>query len=75
MKEQVEEENEKLKAEVNELRNKGIEAEKKKTKYANSELRLIETLDSVCEKLLEYRIHKERKDSTRFDRGMSETFR
>jgi cbb3-type cytochrome oxidase cytochrome c subunit len=33
MKEQVEEENEKLKAEISELRNKGIEAEKKKTKY------------------------------------------
>ena len=33
MKEQVEEENERLKAEVSELRNKGIEADKKKSKY------------------------------------------
>jgi hypothetical protein len=33
MKEQVEEENERLKAEVAELRNKGIEADKKKSKY------------------------------------------
>lgn len=52
-----------------------FQKEKKKTKYAKSELRLIETLDSVCEKLLDYRIHKERTDSSRFDRGMSETFR
>ena len=28
----------------------------------------------MCEKLLEYNIHKERKDSTRFARGTSETF-
>ena len=51
-----------------------VEKQKKKTKYAKSELRLIETRDSVCEKLLEYNIHKERKDSTRFARGTSETF-
>jgi len=52
-----------------------VEKKKKKTKYAKSELRLIETRDSVCEKLLEYNVHKERKDSTRFARGTSETFR
>ena len=51
-----------------------VEKEKKKTKYAKSELRLIETIDKVCEKLLEYNVHKERKDSTRFARGTSETF-
>ena len=51
-----------------------VEKEKKKTKYTHSELRLIETIDTVCEKLLEYNIHKERKDSTRFARGTSETF-
>merc|ERR1719410_204504 len=51
-----------------------VEKKKKKTKYAKSELRLIETRDSVCEKLLEYNIHKERKDVTRFARGTSETF-
>ena len=51
-----------------------VEKQKKKTKYAKSELRLIETRDTVCEKLLEYNVHKERKDSTRFSRGTSETF-
>ena len=30
--------------------------------------------DSICEKLLEYNVHKEKKDSTRFARGTSETF-
>jgi hypothetical protein len=47
---------------------------KKKTKYAKSELRLIETIDIICDKLLEYNVHKERKDSTRFARGTSQTF-
>jgi len=49
-------------------------AEKKKTKYVKSELRLIETLDGICERILHYNIHKERKDSTRFAKGQSETF-
>ncbi|KOB74389.1 Protein canopy 4 [Operophtera brumata] len=48
---------------------------KKRTKYEKSELRLIESLEGVCEKILEYNIHKERSDSTRFAKGMSETFR
>lgn len=44
--------------------------EKRKVKkYVTSELRLIETLESVCNRLLEYRLHKERTDSTRFARG------
>ena len=30
--------------------------------------------DSICEKLLEYNVHKEKKGSTRFARGTSETF-
>ncbi len=51
-----------------------VEKAKKKTKYTKSELRLIETRDSVCAKLLEYNIHKERKDSSRFARGTSQTF-
>jgi len=38
------------------------------------ELRLVESLDSLCEKILEYNIHKERTDSTRFAKGMSQTF-
>lgn len=48
--------------------------EKKKTKYVTSELRLIETMDGICDRILEYNIHKERKDSTRFAKGQSETF-
>ncbi|ENN77896.1 protein canopy 4 [Dendroctonus ponderosae] len=47
---------------------------KKKTEYKKSELRLIESLDGVCERILEYNIHKEREDSTRFAKGMSQTF-
>jgi len=48
--------------------------QKKTTKYVKSELRLIETMDNICERILEYNIHKERKDSTRFAKGQSETF-
>ncbi|XP_050090204.1 protein canopy homolog 3 [Anopheles aquasalis] len=47
---------------------------KKRTEYRRSELRLIDTLENVCERILEYNIHKERKDSTRFAKGMSQTF-
>ena len=36
---------------------------------------MVETLEEVCGKLEDYRIHKERKDWTRFARGTSETFR
>ncbi|KAJ8945261.1 hypothetical protein NQ318_016682 [Aromia moschata] len=31
--------------------------------------------DGVCDRILQYNIHKEREDSTRFAKGMSETFR
>lgn len=51
-----------------------IDGEKKKTKYTKSHLRLIESTENVCDKVLEYNIHKERKDSTRFAKGMSQTF-
>ena len=69
-----------------------VYSEKKKTKYVKSELRLIETLDGICDRILAYNIHKvfgrpchqlirnifpsfqERKDSTRFAKGQSETF-
>lgn len=47
---------------------------KKKKEYRKSETRLIESLEDVCDRVLEYNIHKERKDSTRFAKGMSETF-
>lgn len=47
---------------------------KKKTKYKKSELRLVESLEGLCDRVLEYNIHKERTDSTRFAKGMSQTF-
>ncbi|XP_044253659.1 protein canopy 4 [Tribolium madens] len=47
---------------------------KKKKDYKKSELRLVESLEGVCERILEYNIHKEREDSTRFAKGMSQTF-
>ncbi|KAL1399720.1 hypothetical protein pipiens_000181, partial [Culex pipiens pipiens] len=31
-------------------------------------------MENVCDRILEYNIHKERKDSTRFAKGMSQTF-
>ncbi|XP_067123971.1 protein canopy homolog 3 isoform X1 [Centruroides vittatus] len=48
---------------------------KKKIKYTNTELRLLESLEGICDRLLDYNIHKERKDSTRFAKGMSTTFK
>ncbi|XP_054707377.1 protein canopy 4-like [Uloborus diversus] len=50
-------------------------AARKKKKYAQSELRLVESLEGICDRLLDYNIHKERKDSTRFAKGMSTTFK
>jgi protein canopy 3/4 len=47
---------------------------KKKKEYRKSETRFIESTDDVCEQVLKYNIHKERKDSTRFAKGMSQTF-
>lgn len=51
-----------------------VDAPKKKKEYKKSELRLVESLENVCERILEYNIHKERTDSTRFAKGMSQTF-
>ncbi|KAJ8945059.1 hypothetical protein NQ314_009326 [Rhamnusium bicolor] len=47
---------------------------KKKKEYKKSELRLVESLEGVCDRILQYNIHKERDDSTRFAKGMSQTF-
>lgn len=47
---------------------------KKVVPYTRSEIYLEETLENVCAQLLDYNIHKERKDSTRFARGISSTF-
>lgn len=46
---------------------------KKRKAYKKSELRLLESLENVCDRILEYNIHKERKDSTRFAKGMPQT--
>ncbi|KAG0728769.1 Protein canopy 4 [Chionoecetes opilio] len=51
-----------------------MDAKKKKTKYNHSELRLVETLEEVCGGMMDYRIHKERQDSTRWAKKMSQTF-
>lgn len=48
---------------------------KKRKQYKRSELRLLESLENVCDRILQYNLHKERKDSTRFAKGMSQTFR
>ena len=42
--------------------------------YRKSETRFIESTEDVCEQVLRYNLHKERKDSTRFAKGMSQTF-
>eukprot|EP00057_Strongylocentrotus_purpuratus_P031176 XP_783800.2 PREDICTED: protein canopy homolog 4 [Strongylocentrotus purpuratus] len=50
-----------------------IDQPKRHIKYRLSELRLLETLDEVCPKILQYNIHAERHNSRRFSKGMSET--
>ncbi|KAG8431796.1 hypothetical protein GDO86_019884 [Hymenochirus boettgeri] len=47
---------------------------KKKIKYTKSDIRLIEVMEGLCSRLLEYNLHKERSGSNRFAKGMSETF-
>lgn len=47
---------------------------KKRTQYKRSELRLVESQENVCDRVLTYSLHKERKDSTRFAKGMPQTF-
>jgi len=48
---------------------------KKKFKYRTSELRLTEALHEphICENILSYNVHAERKGSLRYAKGMSET--
>lgn len=45
----------------------------KKMKYSDSETRLIETLENVCERFLQYNVHAERSGSLRYARGRSQT--
>ncbi|EFX73777.1 hypothetical protein DAPPUDRAFT_227046 [Daphnia pulex] len=52
-----------------------IEAKKTKKKYIKSELRLVESLEGLCERILDYRMHKERTDTSRFSKEMSQTFK
>jgi len=42
--------------------------------YKKSQVRLIESMETACEGIMSYNIHKERKDSTRFAKGQSQTF-
>jgi hypothetical protein len=44
-------------------------------KYATSEIRLIETLENICDRMLDYRMHKEFDDVRRFAKGTSRTMR
>lgn len=50
-------------------------APKRRKEYKKSELRLVESMENLCERILKYNIHKERSDSTRFAKGMSQTFK
>ncbi|KAI4894614.1 hypothetical protein NFI96_007193 [Prochilodus magdalenae] len=43
-------------------------------KYVKSDIRFIEVIESVCSRILQYNLHKERDGSNRFAKGMSETF-
>lgn len=52
-----------------------IDSQRKKTDYNRSELRLLETLENVCSSMMDYRVHKERPDSTRWAKSMSQTFK
>jgi len=51
----------------------GLDRKKKEIKYETSELRLIESLENICDAILEYNMHKERAGSRRFAKGKSET--
>lgn len=46
---------------------------KKPKKYKDSELRLIEVLEEVCERILHYNVHAEREGSLRYSKGESQT--
>ncbi|XP_018607179.1 protein canopy homolog 3-like [Scleropages formosus] len=43
-------------------------------KYVKSDIRFIEVIENVCQRLQRYNLHKERPGSNRFAKGMSETF-
>ncbi|XP_072127030.1 protein canopy homolog 3 [Mobula birostris] len=51
-----------------------MEGKGSRIKYRHSDIRLIEVTENICNRLLEYNLHKERSGSNRFAKGMSETF-
>ncbi|XP_002129613.2 protein canopy 4-like [Ciona intestinalis] len=52
----------------------GLDPKKrKKIAYKTSELRLVDAMEGICERILQYNVHKERKGSLRFAKGRSET--
>uniref|UniRef100_A0ABM5FHX8 Protein canopy homolog 3 n=1 Tax=Pogona vitticeps TaxID=103695 RepID=A0ABM5FHX8_9SAUR len=51
-----------------------LDGKASKIKYTKSDIRLIEVVENLCKRLLEYNLHKERPGSNRFAKGMSETF-
>nr|XP_023649584.1 protein canopy homolog 3-like [Paramormyrops kingsleyae] len=42
--------------------------------HIHRDIRFIEVMETVCQRLMEYNLHKEREGSNRFAKGMSETF-
>lgn len=48
-------------------------SKKKSKKYLDSEVRLIEVLEEVCESILRYNVHAERSGSLRYAKGESQT--
>ncbi|CAF1086420.1 unnamed protein product [Brachionus calyciflorus] len=46
---------------------------KKAKKYRDSEIRLIEVMEEVCEQILQYNVHAERSGSLRYSKGESQT--
>lgn len=44
-------------------------------KYRDSELRFLETLEGLCNRILDYKMHKEHGDSRRFAKKQSETMK
>lgn len=51
-----------------------MEGKGSKIKYKTSDLRLIEVTETICKRILDYSLHKERPGSNRFAKGMPETF-
>ncbi|KAK1167345.1 hypothetical protein AOXY_G12075 [Acipenser oxyrinchus oxyrinchus] len=42
-------------------------------KYVKSDIRFIEVMETICQRLMHYNLHKERTGSNRFAKGMAET--